>query len=70
MPFKQGIRQTRGHSLQIAKVRAIRNVRRNYLTTRACNKWNELPERVISAKTVLILKTRLDKFLKNEWFEV
>ena len=68
--LKHNIRQTRGQSLQIAKVRTIRKVGRNYISTRSCDKWNRLPQRVTSAKIVQTFKTRLGEFLKSEWFEV
>ena len=63
---ERGPYRTRGHSLRMKKVRATKQVRRNYLLIRAVNKWNSLPERVVSAENTLLFKIRLDTFLKEQ----
>ena len=65
----QDTNRTRGHSLRLKKVRAIKQVRRNYLSTRVCNKWNKLSDNVVRAETTQQFKNRLDKYLKDEWFQ-
>ena len=70
LQFHENPHRTRGHSLRLKKVRAQRLVRRQFLTIRACNVWNDLPEIVIRAETTQQFKTRLDKYLKNKRFEI
>ena len=52
---------TRGHDKRLEKQRAYQIVRQNFLTVRATNTWNSLPQEVISAPTLNSFKARLDK---------
>ena len=67
--LKKNTRQTRGHSLRLAKFRVKRRVRRSFLTVRACNQWNRLPERIMGSNSTQTFKTGVDEYLKGERFE-
>jgi hypothetical protein len=58
-------KDTRGHSLKLAKGHCRLNVRSNYFSHRVVNVWNSLPESVVSATSVNCFKSRLDAFWKN-----
>ena len=50
-------RDTRGHSLKLAKQRCSKEVRRVSFTQRVVSTWNKLPEYVVRAPTVNAFKT-------------
>ena len=52
---------TRGHDKRLKKQRASKIVRQNFLTFRATNTWNSLPQEVVAAPTLNAFKARLDK---------
>ena len=52
---------TRGHDKRLKKQRASKIVRRNFLTFRATNTWNSLPQEVVAAPILNTFKARLDK---------
>ena len=52
---------TRGHDKRLKKQRASKIVRQNFLTLRATNTWNSLPQEVVAAPTLNAFKARLDK---------
>ena len=52
---------TRGHDKRLKKQRTSEIVRRNFLTFRATNTWNSLPQEVVAAPTLNTFKVRLDK---------
>jgi len=52
---------TRGHDKKLKKQRASKSVRCNFLTLRATNSWNSLPQHVIAAPSLNAFKSRLDK---------
>lgn len=52
---------TRGHSKKLMKPRANTNLRLHNFSYRTIQKWNELPESIITAPTLNSFKTRLDK---------
>ena len=62
---------TRGNSKKPYKPRLNKGIlqRSNFFSIRVVNSWNQLPEEVISAKTVNSFKNRLDKYidLKQAW---
>ena len=57
--------RTRGHSMKLEKRLGKLNVRKYSFGHRVTNKWNSLPEWVISAKTINEFKDKLDKFWNN-----
>ena len=59
-------RKTRGHSKKIIKQRGKLKTRLNFFSYRVVNQWNELPEEVISAKSLNAFKNRLDTFWKDK----
>jgi hypothetical protein len=58
-------RDTRGHSLKLAKGRCRLNVRSNFFSQRVINSWNSLPESVVTAPSVDSFKSRFDNFWKD-----
>ena len=62
--------RTRGHSRRLRKILVRKQVRRNHLTVRAVNRWNSLPEAVVSAATTNSFKNLLDKFLKDDMYRM
>ena len=58
-------RDTKGHSLKLAKHRYSKEVRRVSFTQRVVTTWNELPEHVVRAPTVNAFKNRFDKHWEN-----
>ena len=59
----------RGHHLRLVKQRATKRPRRNHLTIRSVNDWNSLPGWVVSAPSLNIFKTKLDKFWSGEKYK-
>ena len=53
---------TRGHSLKLKKERMTARQRRHYFRHRVVNWWNTLIEYVVSAPSLNIFKSRLDRF--------
>ena len=53
---------TRGHSLKLKKERVTARQRRHYFRHRKVNRWNTLTEYVVSAPSLNIFKSRLDRF--------
>ena len=52
---------TRGHSLKLSKKRSRLELRKHCFSNRVVNKWNSLPEEVVSSDTLNMFKNRLDK---------
>ena len=57
--------QLRGHSLKLHKNSSKTTARANFLSNRVVSLWNNLPESVVTAKTVDTFKQRLDEHWKN-----
>ena len=57
---------TRGNSLKLSITRAHLNIKKFYFTTRIVNNWNNLPDTVIAAPNINLLKNKLDEFWKNQ----
>ena len=53
---------TRGHNLKLKKECMIARQRRYYFRHRVVNRWNTLTEYVVSAPSLNIFKSRLDRF--------
>lgn len=60
---------TRGHSKKLYKLRSRKSVRYNSFAVRVIDNWNSLPEEIISSKTVLQFKSRLDDYWRDERFD-
>jgi len=58
-------RRTRGNSLKLFKQRAASNRRKNFLSIRAAENWNNLPENVVAAPSLNSFKNRLDKYWRK-----
>ena len=58
----RGESNTRGSSLKIFKHRPRLDVRKYSFPHRIVDIWNDIPEKVINASTVVIFESRLDKF--------
>ena len=56
---------TRGHSHKIFEPQSQKSIRQNSFSVQIVEDWNLLPEKVVSVKTVLQFKTRLDKMWIN-----
>jgi len=57
---------TRGKNFKLNKIRTKYDLRKYFFTNRMVNIWNSLPNYVITAKSVNIFKSRLDKFRKQQ----
>ena len=55
--------QTRGHSKKLNKPRSIKTFRLNSFCVRSINKWNELPNDIVNAASVLSFKTLYDRHM-------
>ena len=53
----------RGHNLRIAKERTSFKPKEHFLLNRTANAWNNLPENIVSAGNIHIVKNLLDKYL-------
>ena len=60
---------TRGHSLKLKKERVTARQRKHYFRHRVVNRWKTLTEYVISAPSLNIFKSRLDRFWCGYSFE-
>ena len=60
--LKEEIYVTRGNDLRLQKLRVRYGLRKFGFSSRVINKWNSLPNWVVSANTTNTLKARLDKF--------
>ena len=56
---------TRGHFLKIDKIYARTNVRKYLFSLRVIDRWNKLPEEVVSAPCTSEFKSRYDYWVKN-----
>ena len=61
---------TRGHLFKIQKPSCRKTLRINSFPTRCINLWNSLGEEIVSSDSVLKFKTRLDKFLMPDRFNL
>ena len=52
--------RTRGHSLRIWGRPFRTEVRRHFFTQRVVSPWNSLPQEVVDAKTLNVIKRQLD----------
>jgi hypothetical protein len=56
----------RGNLLKIYPERVNHTLRKNYFVIRSVPLWNDLPESVVTAKTLDVFKNRLDKFWESQ----
>jgi len=59
-------RRTRGHSLKLVTQYSKMELRRNCFSVRVIRPWNSLPEFVVSATSVQMFESRLDKVWSNQ----
>ena len=51
-----------GHSMELSKQRASRDIRKFLFSQRVVQEWNKLPQAVIDATSVNQFKNTMDKF--------
>ncbi len=62
--FQLNTNNLRGHSLKLAKPDHWRTtLKGNWFSIRVIDKWNTLPERVVTARTVATFKNRYDRHI-------
>ena len=61
---------TRGHLFKIWKSSCKKKLKMDYFPIRCINRWNSLSEEIVSSETVLKFKTRLDKFLMPDRYNL
>ena len=61
---------TRGHLFKIQKPSCRKKLRINAFPVRCINMWNSLPEEIVTSDTVLKFKTRLDRHLQPDRFNL
>ena len=59
-----GSSRTRGHEHKLTKSRSRLDIRKHSFSQRVVNKWNELPEVVVDAKSVNCFKNRYESYDK------
>jgi len=64
--IKEEIYVTRGNDLRLQKLRVKYDLRKFCFSSRVVNKWNSLPNWVVSANTTNTFKARLDTFWHNQ----
>ena len=52
--------RTRGHSLKLKKIRVNTGIRQHFFAVRVTDRWNELPDVVVTATSLNCFKNRLD----------
>ena len=57
--------RTRSNGWKLIKERSNLELRRNFLTVRTINQWNNLPPEVVNAPTLEVFKKRLDSHLSE-----
>jgi len=62
--------RTRGHSLKLMKHRSRLDLRKYFFSERVVNRWNELDEDTVSATSVNMFKSRLQRLrqLKTSFY--
>ena len=64
--FKKNSNNLRGHSLKLAKPDHWRtSLKGNWFAIRTIDKWNTLPESVVTAPTIATFKERYDRHIRN-----
>ena len=58
--------RTRNNGFKLDKFRFNRDIGKNWFTNRVVDEWNRLSSHVVSAKTIVTLKNRLDKFMDSD----
>ena len=57
---------TRGHNKKLKKRHSRLNIRKYVFTNRVVDPWNNLPEKVVNAKTLVGFEIGLDKYWENQ----
>ena len=55
----------RGHKFKLFKKRVRLNIAKYSFSDRVCDRWNGLPEDIVTSQSMNVFKNRLDKTLKN-----
>jgi len=64
--IKEEIYVTKGNDLRLQKLQVRYDLRKFGFSNRVINKWNSLPNWVVSANTAKTFKARVDKFWHNQ----
>lgn len=56
----------RGHSKKLSMPGVNKDVRKYFFTNRIIEMWNDLPEKAVSAKTIVNFEKELDEYWKNQ----
>ena len=64
--YKSCTHVTRGNDQRLKKSHVKYDLCKYCFTNRVFNKWNSLPNWVVSANTINTFKSRLDKFWQNQ----
>ena len=65
--YRSNTYNLRGHSMRVTKELVKQcKIRDNFLTKRVVNDWNKLPQEIISAKSVISFKAKLDNWLERK----
>ena len=67
--FQLSNTELRGHSYKLTKLRANKSVRQHTYSSRVVSEWNSLPEEIVSAKNVLVFKSKLDRLWAGGRFD-
>ena len=59
-------RNNRGHSLKLYKKRCKTKLKQNIFSHRIVNMWNDLPQKVIDAPSIVSFENRLDKHWQQQ----
>ena len=59
---------TRGNSLKLKKLPAMKATRSNFFSRRITNAWNRLPNDVVTSPNLNVFKNRLDKYWNCHWY--
>ena len=68
-PLRVGKIPTRGHSFRIEGQRFRGNMRGNFFTQRVVAVWNGLPVEVVEAGSILLFKSKLDRYMDRRGLE-
>ena len=68
-PLRRGEKKTRGHGLRVKGEKFKGNIRGGFFTQRVVGVWNELPDKVVNAGSLLTFKKNLDGFMDERGVE-
>jgi len=68
-PLRRREKKTRGHGLRVKGEKFKGNIRGGFFTQRVVGVWNELPDKVVNAGSLLTFKKNLDGFMDERGVE-